>query len=255
VITPRDLLTPAGEPATLEVELERRLCAFVDPAIEGQEVEVVGVGRARTDADGVAAFSLGAVPSGLRRYEVRARGASVEALVCAIPREAPIFITDIDHTIADVSSMGFIFKPLHRVRPLPGAVEALCEIARSLQVVYLTARDHIFTAKTKEWLLLNGFPEGPVYLRKGSRFWSLSPGKHKLARLQELHRFTEIHWGVGDTTEDVAAYAAHSIRPILFAAHPPASLPPDVLCLADWAGILQAVKRWTPIPRQAGIDP
>jgi hypothetical protein len=243
LITPRDLLTPAGEPATLEVELERRLCAFVDPAIEGQEVEVVGVGRARTGADGVAAFSLGAVPVGLRRYEVRARSASVEALVCAVPCAAPIFITDIDHTIADVSSVGFIFKSAQRVRPLPGAAESLREISCSLQVVYLTARDHIFTAKTKEWLRLNGFPEGPVYLRKGSRFWSLSPGEHKRARLKELHRFTEIRWGVGDTTDDVAAYAAHSIRPILFAARPPAGLPHDVLCLADWAEILKVINR------------
>lgn len=238
LVTARDLLASAGEPAALEVEVERRFWPFFDPAIEGAEVEVEGLGKAVTDAQGEAAIPLGTLEPGVHRCPVRVRGVHAEAIVAVIPKDAPVFITDIDHTLADVSSAGFIFKRVRSVPPLDGAREALDRIAKAMQLVYLTARDHIFTRKTKEWLRLNGFPEAPVYLRRRTRFWSVRAREHKLSRLRELRlAFPNIRWGVGDMPGDAEAYAAHGIPAILIGPRPLPGLPEGTVQVTRWSEI------------------
>jgi hypothetical protein len=244
LITPYDLLHPAGEPVTLEVELEHRWSIFIDPAAADVEVEVEGVGRARTAASGIATFPLGVLPPGTHHPVVRIGRRSVEALVRVTPAETPLVIVDIDQTIADVTPQGFIFLPTRSVRAMPGSHAALQEIAKSMQIVYLSARDHIFTRKTKLWLRSAGFPEAPVYLRKGTRFWSASPRQHKVERLRDLRsRFANIRWGIGDRPGDAAAYAAHGIRPILLSSYRLPEVSTDVPCLPDWKTILEHVKK------------
>jgi len=244
LITPYDLLVPAGEAATLEVEAERRWAMFLDPPLADVELEVEGVGRSRTAANGIASFPLGVLPPGTHRFKVLVGRKPPEALVRVIDRATPVIVVDIDHTIADVSPQGFILRKVQNVRPLLGSREALDELARSMQIVYLTARDHIFTRKTKLWLRAAEFPEGPVYLRKGTRFWSHNPREHKIERLKDLRpRFPNIKWGVGDKPGDVAAYQAHAIPPILLAASRPAEVAPDVPCYADWKAILEHVRK------------
>jgi hypothetical protein len=244
LITPYDLLHPAGEPVTLEVEVEHRWGTFIDPAAKDVEVEVEGVGRARTAFTGIATFALGTLPPGTHHPVVRMGRRSVEALIRVIPADTPLIIIDIDQTIADVTPQGFIFRATRSVRAMPGSHAALQEIATSMQIVYLTARDHIFTRKTKLWLRSAAFPEAPVYLRKGSRFWSASPREHKLERLKELRaRFPNIRWGIGDKPGDAAAYAAHSIRPILLSKCRLPEVSTDVPCLPDWKTILEHVKK------------
>lgn len=244
LITPYDLLVPAGEPVTLEVEVEHRWATFIDPPIAGVEVDVAGVGRQKTAANGIATFPLGVLPEGSHRYVVSADRKTPEVLVRVIRREMPVVVVDIDHTIADVSPQGFILRRVKNVRTLPGSREALNVLAKLYQIVYLTARDHIFTRKTKLWLRLKGFPEAPVYLRKGTRFWSASPREHKLERLKELRaHFSNIPWGVGDKPGDVAAYAAHGIKPILIAHGRPAEVATEVPCFSDWRTILDYVQQ------------
>lgn len=244
LITPYDLLLPSGEAATLVVEAERRWVTFIDPPIADLEVEVEGVGRARTGPDGLASFALGVLAPGTHRRVVRAGRRSLEALIRIIDRNAPVIIVDIDQTIADVTPQGFVFRKVQNVRPIPGSREALHELSQSMQILYLSARDHIFTRKTKLWLRAAGFPEAPVYLRKGTRFWTSSPSEHKIARLGDLRpRFPNIRWGVGDKPGDVAAYAAHSIRPILLAQERPAGVSAEIDCLADWKAILERIRK------------
>ena len=242
LITPRDVLAPAEEPVTLEVEVERRLWPFFDPPIAGAEVEVESAGRAATDASGEARIDLGRRPPGLHRVRVSHGGGTAEALVGVIPREAPVFITDIDHTIADVSSAGFIFKGVRSVPELEGAREALDRIAKTMQVVYLTARDHIFTRKTKEWLALRGFPPAPVYLRRRTRFWTVRARDHKVSRLRELRlAFPNLRWGVGDLPGDAEAYREHGIPPILIAPRPLPGVPEGTVQVARWSEIAALV--------------
>jgi len=244
LITPRDLLAPAGEPVLLEVEVERRLGPFLDPPLEGLRIEVDGGGSARSDPSGEAAIPLGELEPGTHRLLVRAtpaRGEPVEAeaLVRVIPPEAPVFITDIDHTIADVSPTGFIFKPNHRVHPVTGAREALIEIAHRMELLYLSARDHIFLRKTRAWLRHNQFPDAPLYLRRRTRFTSVRSRDHKRERLAELRpRFRNLRWGIGDVAGDIEAYSENGIPAILLARSIPRGLPPSTLHVQDWRSVL-----------------
>lgn len=241
LITPRDLLVPAIERFTVEVEVERRIAPFWDPAARGVEVDVEGIGRGVTGPDGVARIPADALRPGTRTPIARVGAASAAFLIRAIPKDAPVFVVDLDRTIADVSSAGFVFKSGESVRPLPGARDALERISARMQILYLTARDHVFTRKTREWLRRNAFPEAPIYLRR-VRFWTQRPKTHKLARLAELReRFTNLAWGVGDLRGDAEAYAAHGIRPILLAARPPRRLPEGTSCAATWEEVEKLV--------------
>jgi hypothetical protein len=244
LITPYDLLVPEGEAATLDVEAERRWLTFVDPPRADVEIEIDGVGKAKTGPDGIASFALGVLPVGLHRFRVKMKRKPPEALIQVVPRETPIIVVDIDKTIADVTPQGFIFRKVQNVRPMPGSREVLQELSKTLQIVYLTARDHIFTRKTKLWLRAAEFPEAPVYLRKGTRFWTHNPREHKIERLKELRpKFPNIRWGVGDKPGDVAAYLAHQITPILIARERPETVPADAACLPDWKAIHEKIRQ------------
>jgi hypothetical protein len=103
-----------------------------------------------------------------------------------------------------------------------------------MTLLYLTARDHIFTGKTREWLRINGFPEAPIYLRR-VRFWSQRPKAHKLACLARLKEgFSNLAWGIGDLRGDVEAYAAHGLRPILLSSRTPRKLPEGTVVAPTW---------------------
>jgi phosphatidate phosphatase APP1 len=241
LLTPYDALVPSGRGVSLEVEVERSWAPFVDPPLAGAEVSAEGR-SAVTDASGLARLDLPARPDGLHRVEVRSASLRATAHVLVLPADAPVFITDIDETISASSPLGFMLKPLGWVRPIPGAAEALAEIARRLPLLYLTARDHRYTGKTKRWLSLKGFPEAPVYLRKGTRFTAVRARHHKIARLAELKRdFPRISWGVGDKAGDVEAYLSAGIRPVCFGASRPPGVPESVPCLDDWNAIRDRV--------------
>jgi len=244
LITPYDVLVPQGTPAILEVEIENPWMAFIDPPMMGVEVELEGFGKARTGNRGIATFNLGSLPVGTHRPEARLGTKSVEAVVRVIPRETPVIIIDIDETIADVTPWAFIFRRVRDVRTMPGAREVLQELSKSLQIVYLTARDHIFTRKTKIWLRFAGMPEGPVYLRKGTRYWRTPSRVHKTQRLGELKpQFPNLRWGVGDKAGDAVAYAANGIRPIMIAPRRPEEVSSGVPCFPSWKNILEYIRR------------
>lgn len=241
LLTPYDALVPSGSPVRLEIEVERCLGPFIDPPRAGVSVDAEGA-TALTGTDGFARLDLGLRPDGLHRWTVLAAGRSAPVLVRVLPRESPVFITDIDETIAGSTPFGFIVKPVGWVQPIPGAAAALQEIARRFPLLYLTARDHLYTGKTKHWLSLKGFPEAPVFLRRQTRFTSLRARHHKIQRLAVLKRdFPAIAWGVGDKAGDVEAYASAGIRPILFGRRRPPEIPESVPCLADWDSILKLV--------------
>ncbi len=106
MITPRDLLVPAIEPFTVEVEVERRIAPFLDPAVRGAEVDVEGIGRGVTGPDGVARIPGDALRPGSRTPIARVGDQSAPFLIRAVPKETPVFIVDLDGTIADSSSVG-----------------------------------------------------------------------------------------------------------------------------------------------------
>lgn len=253
ILTLEDALANPGASMELRAWVERKLFLFVDPNVEGATVEFhtdAGLlGTAVTDLDGIARWVARDLPPGLHRIRAKLAAGSkhhapeAEARIGVFRPDAPVIITDIDHTVADVSPLGFITKPNSIVRPMPGAPEALREIAASMQVLYLSARDHIFVGKTRAWLRANGFPEGVLVLRR-LRFTQATPLEHKLRRLEEIvTRLKNVRFGVGDLPTDVQAYQARGIRPILLSARPLPEVSADVPRAASWAEILDIVRK------------
>ena len=243
LISPRDLLIPSGREASLTVEVESRWAPFIDPARSGAEVDVENHGRARTGPDGLARVPLKPLPDGLHRLRVRCGRGEAEALVRVTPGTSAVLVTDIDRTIADVSPAGFILKPNPSVRTLAGARDALASLAGRLEIVYLSARDHVYATKTRAWLRMNAFPEAPLYVRAGTRFWSCGSKRHKIARLGELRaHWTNIRAGIGDLPGDAEAYAAHGIPPIVISPVRPSRLPDGAVWVRSWTGILEILR-------------
>ena len=243
LLSPRDLLLPAGREAALTVEVESRRAPFIVPARSGAEVDVEHHGKASTGPDGLATVPLKPLPEGLHRLRVRCGRAEAEALVRVAPGTSAVLVTDIDHTIADVSPAGFILKPNPWVRTLAGARDALASLAGRMEIVYLSARDHIYAKKTRAWLRRNSFPEAPLYVRAGTRFWSCRSKGHKIARLRELReRWPNIRAGIGDLPSDAEAYAAHGIPPIVISPARPSRLPDGAVWARTWAEILENLR-------------
>lgn len=215
LLTVEDVIANPGEPVQVRVQLEKRICLFVDPAVAGEEIELQSFGRATTDRDGIARWTLPPLPPGLHRLTASCREEQVEGLAAVFERDEPAIVTDIDRTIADVTPLEAILRSNASIRQMPGASDALRTLAERMRIVYLSARDHIFVAKTRAWLRSNEFPEGPLFLRR-IRFTSASPLTHKLSRLAEIApRLRNIRFGVGDKPHDVEAYRCHGIPPIL----------------------------------------
>ncbi|HTF55704.1 MAG TPA: hypothetical protein VK661_00415 [Planctomycetota bacterium] len=227
-LTPEDVLALPYRKIRLIARLERYVLRFVDPPLRGVEIEFFDgerpLGSAVTDAQGSAAIEIDSGPAGLRRLRVASSRAEEPLVVRVLPADAPVLVVDLDHTIADVSPFRFAFMDNRSVRPVLGAVDAVLRLGERFTVVYLTARDHSFLGKTREWLRLVGLPDGPVFLRR-RRFWSQRPIEHKLERLGELARDHRLVAGVGDLPDDAKAYLATGLKAFLL---DPRGIHPDV---------------------------
>lgn len=217
-LTPEDLLALPDRKVRLTARLERYVLRFVDPPLRGAEIKFFdgdrSLGSAVTDGTGSASIDIESGPAGFRRLRVVSARAEEALVIRVLPADAPVLVVDLDHTIADVSPFRFAFLDNRHVRPLPGAVEALRWLGGRFAVVYLTARDHSFLGKTREWLRLVGLPDGPVFLRR-RRFWSQRPIDHKLERLGELARDHHLVAGIGDLPDDAKAYLAKGLKAFL----------------------------------------
>jgi hypothetical protein len=253
-LAPEDQLTaedacalPLGR-VRLAALLERYLLRFVDPAVRGVRIDFLEEGKllgsARTDARGSATIEVDAGPPGRRRFRVVSPRAEQALVVDVLPADAPILVLDLDHTVADVSPWRFAFADNRSVRPLPGAVEAIQGLAGSYHIVYLTARDHSFLTKTREWLRLRGLPDGPVFIRR-RRFWSLSPMAHKLERLAEVARTHRLVAGVGDLPSDMEAYRRNGMTGYLMDPMGTVPAPEGVIRVRNWEELADRLRTGT----------
>lgn len=249
LLTLEDVIAAPGESVEVRVQLERQYLLFVDPNLPREEVELHGesglFGIARTDTEGIARWTFPGMPVGLHRLRARLPGRSrfhanqAEGLLAVWSPDGPALVTDIDHTIADVTPWGVLFRSNASIRPLPGAAEALRELAGRIRVVYLSARDHIFVAKTRDWLRANGFPEGPLFLRR-IRFPSARALEHKIGRLGEVvARLKNVRYGIGDLPTDVEAYRRHGIPPIFLGRGPAPDGTPHA---ASWGTLKEMIE-------------
>ena len=217
-LTAQDALALPHSRVRLVARLERYVLRFVDPPVRGATVEFfegeARLGSAVTDAQGFASIEVDAGPAGRRRFRVVSRRSQEALVVDVLASDAPVLALDLDHTVADVSTWRFALATSREVRALEGAVEAIRRLANRYAIIFLTARDHSFLAKTREWLRLQGLPDGPAFLRR-RRFWSQRAGDHKLERLGELKRTHRLVAGAGDMPADVKAYLANGMAAFL----------------------------------------
>lgn len=78
--------------------------------------------------------------------------------------------------------------------PVPGSVRCLQELAQRYEIIYLGARPGFTLPYTEEWLQLNGFPKGPVYL--GER------QADRLALVRGMRGEFDFIAGIGDRWDD-----------------------------------------------------
>ena len=130
-------------------------------------------------------------------------------------KSSPSIIVDIDHTIADVSSLKFLVSDYKEIRELPDASKYLNLLAKKYQVIYLTARNDVFREHTMKWLGHNNFPEGPVL------FWTIKDypffdSEYKKLRVSMVKdKISNIKFAVGDKDSDITAYTFNKLNTII----------------------------------------
>ena len=123
-----------------------------------------------------------------------------------------VILVDIDHTIADVSSVGFLVSHYEEIPQLPFSSSTLQELSKKYSILYLTARHEVFKEDTLKWLEFNRFPKGDVL------FWNLADfpffdSDYKFFRIESLKKQNlKIAFAIGDKDSDIEAYTKHKIN-------------------------------------------
>ena len=78
--------------------------------------------------------------------------------------------------------------------PVPGSVQCLQELAQRYEIVYLGARPGLTLAATEEWLQINDFPKGPLFLAE-----TLS---ERLSLVRGMRSEFDFIAGIGDRWDD-----------------------------------------------------
>lgn len=149
------------------------------------------------------------------------------------PADSPILVTDVDHTISALHPFHVPFTTNGDSPTLPGAAEALNELATLYRVVYLTARDESLYDKTRAWLSEKGFPAGPLFCRDMHPFGSAETFKRCfLADLGK--RFPHLVAGVGDRLSDARAYQANGMIAVLIDPNGKLEWPEGAVVVPSW---------------------
>ncbi len=244
-----DVLARPGDKVVLRAKLESMATPVFHKDIQGGTVyfELDGkvIGSAVTDGQGWADLAYQVSENAGRDLTVMCALAPgdkylaepANILVVIKKNTAPAIVTDIDHTIADVSSAGFLVKSNESVPALSGAPEALTRLSKKYTIIYVTARDDAFMNTTKEWLDLRKFPKGPVFFNDyGGK--SMSSRKYKIAEIARLKkRFPNITAGVGDKVGDAEAYLANGMRAVLIGEKMPEDIPEEARFARSWAEV------------------
>ena len=245
-----DELALPGGPVTLRAKLERRSRLLIRPDVRGETLRFfLGerlIGKGVTSNDGIASVQFTPPGNGYHRITVKlAQGSKYKAddftlLAAVLPADTKFIVTDIDHTIADISSVQFVLRDNKRIPVVKDSVEVLGRLSKRYHVVYVTARDDLFIVKTKQWLALRKFPEGPAF------FWDvLGEGlSHRRFKTSLIRRIKQTHpnviAGMGDLPGDAHAYIDNGLRAFIIAGDPGEDdddLPEKAETVAGWKEI------------------
>ena len=226
-----------GHTVRLRARLQRAVPLYPSLGPAGVTVAVEPGSRAKTGPGGWIDLEL---PPG--RYTLCAdRADPTTAVLAEVSPDRELFVSDIDRTLSDASSLAAAVRSNERLRPMPGAAEVLQRLGRRFQLVYLTARNLRYAAKTKAWLAAHEFPTAPLILRRS--LWFRQPSrtyKHEIMAML-AQRWRAIRYGVGDRPGDVAAYAAVGATPVLIGSARKRSLPKGAIHVRSWKEIEERV--------------
>lgn len=226
-----DLLAAKYEAVTLQAKLERKGMLGINPDLHKVEVafrfEGKELGRAKSAKEGIASLSW--TPP---NYQFKPEAQPSFEIQAALPEdsewtskparfwvyfwlpERPVIVVDLDGTVCASAEWEVGLKAPADLKAIEGAPQALTELAKSHNILYLTARDDALMNATREWLDLRKFPKGPVLFRDLSLF-HLSAQSYKTKRLLELKKTWNLVAGVGDREDDADAYLAAGMKAIL----------------------------------------
>ncbi len=224
VLTGHDTLVPSGVPATLRFKVERDTYSKYD--LKGLTIEFRAngslLGTAVSDYRGYAAFTLDVPPSSgdlvvTGRLSSSSYSAPDETLLVSVrPKLGRVVVTDIDKTISNARWSDVTSKSNQYLYPVRGAVAALNDIAKDATILYLTAREDRYRAKTKDWLQRWGFPRGPL-ICSDDDLGSGDPAIQKTKSLRAVvPYFPNMKWGFGNKNSDARAYSANGLATFLF---------------------------------------
>jgi len=139
--------------------------------------------------------------------------------VWVLDPDRPVAVVDIDGTLSDLPGI-LVHLKSDDAPTFAGAPELLRDLARTPQVVYLTARDDVLDAATRAFLARHDFPPGPV-LFNDMGLWSAEErrqfdpenhGEFKLGVIQALQaRGVPVTLGIGNAETDASAYEGAGI--------------------------------------------
>lgn len=171
------------------------------------------LGRTKTDAEGRYALpdTKFLAPNGRPIYSVlEADGTCVEHYDYTLPPGTKFVLTDIDGTMT--LSDDELFKQIGDGSYVPQQNASADQLMntwkdKGYQVVYLSARPHLFRAESRVWLDDLGFPTGPM-ITANSLVFGDSAREYKGAWVKRLT--TDLGWEVvaayGNAESDIQAY-------------------------------------------------
>ncbi|MBI5368072.1 MAG: hypothetical protein HZA54_13615 [Planctomycetes bacterium] len=250
-VTGFDVLTRPGVAALVQVKVALRDPFGLQPTMKGRTVKLwrgsTYLGSATTAGEGLASFWY--VPTGVGYTILSAQvsssileGNTARIVVGSFPATTRFVVTDIDKTIAQTNELSFLFSSNPAdTGTLPYAPEVLRRAnARGWQVLYVTARDHRFAVKTKDWLALKGFPVGCSFYMDVNLVNVWSPDRYKSETIRRLKTgFPNLRVGCGNTPTDATAYLANGLTALILPvrdtfSNPATPLPAGSTPVANW---------------------
>ena len=237
-----------GEEVILKAKLEKDDVFHLD--LEDQKVvfSLGGktIGTAITGERGIARLAYKPEEGGTYRIHVAIhpdspyQGEEGEVLLQVVPKDRDLLVSDVDHTIADISWLKFLVTANEDVPPLADAPDVLQQLSARYQIIYLTARDDSFMKKTKEWMSLQELPRAPII------FWDFlgSPSRSRSRFKKEMIAKLKQDWpqvvvGIGDQRGDAEAYLENGLRAFILGDEE--NLPDGATRVSSWKEILTAL--------------
>lgn len=247
VISGYDVLALPGERIDISVKAEKAKIFPFRTDLKKQNIRFfLGdkyLGKAKTKEEGLAKLSYRFDRPGL--YLVKSmigpnskyKATPTDNRVLVARADQRIMITDIDHTIADISGTDYLITPDELIPELPLAGSTLRKLKDKFQIVYLTARDDLFIKRSKFWLDFMKFPKGPSFFWDFG-FWNGVPtnhGEYKEAQIRKLKlKHKKILIGVGDKPHDMVAYRKNGLR-AYYLGKPTSYLIKGTISVNSWA--------------------